>query len=130
MGRRSLLWHKESQGEDRLGLPFILTSVGYSAVRTDLLPLDEVPADGIYCLSIGGENKALSHYPWIPSTTVADDVSQDPTPGMVRLVNGTEHYARNVGSKPLDTQDQSIIPLLATAIWKGQRHSPDTRPAS
>ncbi|KAG0251040.1 hypothetical protein BG011_007890 [Mortierella polycephala] len=69
LGRRSLLWHKEQQIEGGMDLPFILTSVGYSSFKSDLLPLDEVPADGIYCLSIQSNGiKSLDRYPWIPST--------------------------------------------------------------
>ncbi|KAF9379308.1 hypothetical protein CPB97_009039 [Podila verticillata] len=61
LGRRSLLWHKSTENVD---LPFILTSVGYSSFRSDLLPLDEVPADGIYSVSLAKE-RTLTHYPWV-----------------------------------------------------------------
>ncbi|KAF9111717.1 Asparagine synthetase domain-containing protein 1 [Mortierella sp. AM989] len=71
LGRRSLLWHKRNKEETEgksLDLPFILTSVGYSSFRSDLLALDEVPADGIYGLRLGSEGKkSLDRYPWVPS---------------------------------------------------------------
>ncbi|GJJ72773.1 asparagine synthase (glutamine-hydrolysing) [Entomortierella parvispora] len=84
LGRRSLLWHKEKQGEHGLELPFLLTSVGYSSFRSDLMPLDEVPADGIYCMSLktGTNEKTLSHFPWIPSSAVVDRLSYNISLGM------------------------------------------------
>jgi len=86
LGRRSLLWHKEKQGDHGLKLPFLLTSVGYSSFRNDLLPLDEVPADGIYCLSLNADDndRTLSHFPWIPSSAVIDPPSHNISLGMVQ----------------------------------------------
>ncbi|KAG0332863.1 hypothetical protein BG000_009672 [Podila horticola] len=63
LGRRSLLWHRSEEGNT--DLPFILTSVGYSSFRSDLLPLDEVPADGIYSMSLDSNKRTLAHYPWL-----------------------------------------------------------------
>ncbi|KAK5827385.1 asparagine synthase-domain-containing protein [Linnemannia elongata] len=68
LGRRSLLWHKSDQGESTVGLPFILTSTGYSAFRSELLRLEEVPADGIYSLSLASNSpKVVTKHPWIPA---------------------------------------------------------------
>ncbi|KAG0059114.1 hypothetical protein BGZ89_000695 [Linnemannia elongata] len=68
LGRRSLLWHKSDQGESTVGLPFILTSTGYSAFRNELLRLDEVPADGIYSLSLASNSpKVVTKHPWVPA---------------------------------------------------------------
>ncbi|KAI1315381.1 hypothetical protein EDD11_000885 [Mortierella claussenii] len=69
LGRRSLLWHKKSSEKNSVDLPFILTSVGYSGFRRDLLALEEIPADGIYSLSTtSGGVRSLSRYPWVPSS--------------------------------------------------------------
>ncbi|KAF9581305.1 hypothetical protein BGW38_001727 [Lunasporangiospora selenospora] len=68
LGRRSLLWHKPSADNQDVTLPFVLTSVGYSVYQTDLLPLDEVPADGIYAFSLKESTiNSIMRYPWIPS---------------------------------------------------------------
>lgn len=82
LGRRSLLWHKSDQGESTVGLPFILTSTGYSAFRSELLRLEEVPADGIYSLSLASNSpKVVTKHPWIPAQS-----SSANEPGtMVRL---------------------------------------------
>lgn len=48
-----------------MNLPFILTSVGYSSFRSNLLPLDEVPADGIYSMSLDSKERTLTRYPWL-----------------------------------------------------------------
>ncbi|KAF9416127.1 hypothetical protein BGZ94_010303 [Podila epigama] len=77
LGRRSLLWHRPSAKDtNNLGSPFILTSVGYSSFKTDLLPLDEVPADGIYCLASDPLSRSLTHYPWV-SESVASQLSTE-----------------------------------------------------
>ncbi|CAO3573915.1 unnamed protein product [Mortierella alpina] len=69
LGRRSLLWHRGAQPDNGVDTPFILTSVGYSSFRTDLLPLDEVPADGIYRRSLGvDDNGIITRCPWISSS--------------------------------------------------------------
>ncbi|KAG0356805.1 hypothetical protein BGZ54_000599, partial [Gamsiella multidivaricata] len=76
LGRRSLLWHKEGTEEGSIKHPFILTSVGYSALHKDLLALDEVPADGIYSLSLKTESQhSLIRYPWIPSVQIDGTLS-------------------------------------------------------
>ncbi|KAF9173169.1 hypothetical protein BGX20_003935 [Mortierella sp. AD010] len=71
LGRRSLLWHRtieEGTEGEIASLPFILTSVGYSTFRSDLLALEEVPADGIYSLRLGSEGERLiARYPWVSS---------------------------------------------------------------
>ncbi|KAG0346248.1 hypothetical protein BG004_002096 [Podila humilis] len=69
LGRRSLLWHRNLTKGKASDAPFILTSVGYSTFRSDLLPLDEVPADGIYCMSLDAD-RTLTHYPWISADSV------------------------------------------------------------
>ncbi|KAF9092062.1 hypothetical protein BGX29_010635 [Mortierella sp. GBA35] len=74
LGRRSLLWHKGTDhSESTLGLPFIITSAGYSSFRSELLPLEEVPADGIYSLSLASNSpKATTKHPWIPAQSTTD----------------------------------------------------------
>ncbi|KAG0273826.1 hypothetical protein BGZ95_010357 [Linnemannia exigua] len=68
LGRRSLLWHKSDQNGSIIGLPFIITSTGYSSFRSDLLPLEEVPADGIYSVSLSPHSpKTTTKHPWIPA---------------------------------------------------------------
>ncbi|KAF9565648.1 hypothetical protein EC968_004044 [Mortierella alpina] len=83
LGRRSLLWHRGAQSDNRVDFPFILTSVGYSSFRDDLLPLEEVPADGIYRLSLGSVNNGIiTRCPW-----VSVGVERD-TPYVMRLPFG------------------------------------------
>ncbi|KAG0198334.1 Asparagine synthetase domain-containing protein 1 [Mortierella sp. GBA30] len=68
LGRRSLLWHKRGQDDVNVESPFILTSVGYSSFHSDLMALEEVPADGIYRLSLSsGDSKDMARYPWVSS---------------------------------------------------------------
>ncbi|KAF8942877.1 hypothetical protein BGZ47_006047 [Haplosporangium gracile] len=68
LGRRSLLWHKSEQEESTIGLPFILTSTGYSAFHSELLRLEEVPADGIYSLSLASNiPNVITKHPWVPA---------------------------------------------------------------
>ncbi|KAF9988027.1 hypothetical protein BGZ75_010161 [Mortierella antarctica] len=83
LGRRSLLWHRGAQPDHSVDYPFILTSVGYSTFHSDLLPLEEVPADGIYRLSLGAvDNGIITKCPWISSS-----VEQE-TPYAMRLPFG------------------------------------------
>ncbi|KAF9919956.1 hypothetical protein FBU30_010344 [Linnemannia zychae] len=68
LGRRSLLWHMSKQENAIIELPFILTSTGYSSFRNELLSLDEVPADGIYSLSLAPDHpRIINKHPWIPA---------------------------------------------------------------
>ncbi|KAF9356729.1 hypothetical protein BGX26_004843 [Mortierella sp. AD094] len=80
LGRRSLLWHrtiKEGTEREIANLPFILTSVGYSTFSSDLLALEEVPADGIYSLHLGSEGeKSIARYPWVPSIPDQPNVTE------------------------------------------------------
>ncbi|KAG9323965.1 hypothetical protein KVV02_003236 [Mortierella alpina] len=88
LGRRSLLWHRGAQPDNGVDYPFILTSVGYSTFRSDLLPLEEVPADGIYRLSLGAvDNGIITKCPWISSS-----VEQE-TPYAMRLPFGCVNRA-------------------------------------
>ena len=85
LGRRSLLWHKSDQVESTTGLPFILTSTGYSAFRSELLHLEEVPADGIYRLSLASNSpKVITKHPWVQ----AQSSSANEPDTMVRLTHG------------------------------------------
>ncbi|KAF9427547.1 hypothetical protein BGZ76_002299 [Entomortierella beljakovae] len=72
LGRRSLLWHGANNTDSErvtAKQPFILTSVGYSSFRRDLLPLEEVPADGIYSLNLGlSSDSTIKRYPWLAAT--------------------------------------------------------------
>lgn len=84
LGRRSLLWHKSDQVESTIGLPFILTSTGYSDFRSELLRLEEVPADGIYSLPLASNSpKVIAKHPWVP----AQSSSADEPGTMVRLIH-------------------------------------------
>ncbi|KAI8596454.1 asparagine synthase-domain-containing protein [Dissophora ornata] len=89
LGRRSLLWHKEGADESNIDLPFILTSVGYSSFHSDLLTLEEVPADGIYSLSLGSDGaKSLTRYPWVPSSILGQQTSTDSSSCSMQLPFG------------------------------------------
>ncbi|KAG0289524.1 hypothetical protein BGZ96_006954 [Linnemannia gamsii] len=74
LGRRSLLWHKSVQEDSTIGLPLMLTSTGYSAFRNELLQLEEVPADGIYSLSLAFHSlKVITRHPWVPASSSGSD---------------------------------------------------------
>ncbi|KAI8351560.1 asparagine synthase-domain-containing protein [Mortierella sp. GBAus27b] len=82
LGRRSLLWHRNGSQEESIQFPFILTSVG------DLLTLDEVPADGIYGLTLGSNSENMvTKYPWVHSTP-SEQVDSLGTPLSMQLPFG------------------------------------------
>ncbi|KAF9916373.1 hypothetical protein BX616_003924 [Lobosporangium transversale] len=80
LGRRSLLWHKRNNEGSNIDLPFILTSVGYSSFRKDLMLMEEVPADGIYRLALEAQSKmSLTRYPWASATSI-QPIPNEPLP--------------------------------------------------
>ncbi|KAG0031167.1 hypothetical protein BGZ81_001660 [Podila clonocystis] len=108
LGRRSLLWHR-STDHNNTDLPFILTSVGYSSFRSDLLPLEEVPADGIYSMSLGSIERTLVHYPWVSALEDRPETSL-----FMRLPFGRVNTT-------LPTEDQ-LPPVFAADLKFDQAH--------
>ncbi|KAG0297606.1 hypothetical protein BGZ98_000548 [Dissophora globulifera] len=106
LGRRSLLWHKKGVIGDKLDLPFMLTSVGYSHIHSELLPLEEVPADGIYSLSLNlaGDN-TIARYPWLASSAVESQHALTGPPLSMQLP-----FGRVNDSVPTDSQLSEPFP--------------------
>ncbi|KAF9949691.1 hypothetical protein BGZ72_008575 [Mortierella alpina] len=125
LGRRSLLWHRGAQPDNGKDSPFILTSVGYSSFRNDLLPLEEVPADGIYQLSLGSfNNGAITKCPWV-SSSVEQDI-----PHSMRLPFGGVNRAVPTESQlsepfPVDLKYDQAHPEVVPAVTEDMKKAID-----
>ncbi|KAF9903904.1 hypothetical protein EC991_003195 [Linnemannia zychae] len=117
LGRRSLLWHKSDQEGSTAGLPFIITSTGYSSFRSELLPLEEVPADGIYSISLFSNSpKTIIRHPWVPaqSSSVNEHGSMKLPFGRVNgaIPKDTELSAPFTEGLKFDTAHPDIVPPI------------------
>ncbi|CAG8578991.1 2066_t:CDS:10 [Funneliformis mosseae] len=125
LGRRSLLWHLPSEGDDN----FILTSVGCkvsqaSEASTSLPYFAEVPASGIFCLdlnkmlslaSLESLENFLTHYKWHEVNESVNDSSCTLPFGRVNdTLPGSEDLPQL--PNPLDVSNHSFIPAISPEI--------------